>query len=399
MSLLESIHSPQDIKAFTPAQRLQLAAELRRTIIQTVAKNGGHLATNLGTVELSIAVHTVFEAPQDQIVWDTGHQAYTHKLLTGRYPLFHTLRQRQGISGFLRRSESPYDSFGAGHAGTSVSAAAGMALARDILKSRERVVCIIGDSSIPSGMAFEALNHLGHAKPDLLLILNDNEMSISPPVGALSKYLSRIITGKMYNQARHEAGKWLKRLPGGLARHATDMAHHLEELVKSVASPGIFFEELGFNYVGPVDGHDVEALIAILGRIRDMKGPVLLHAVTRKGKGFEAAEKGPGGLPRGRQLRRGDRGTAQARRGAQAHLVGHLCRPTPGKGQAGSASGHHHPGHDRRLQPGPLPAGGARTLLRRGHRRGARRHHGRRHGHARPAAGGLHLFHLSSAGL
>lgn len=293
MPLLEKIQSPKDIKAFTPAQRVELAAEIRKTIISTVARTGGHLATNLGAVELTIAVHTVFDAPVDQIVWDTGHQAYTHKLLTGRYGRFDTLRQYQGISGFLRRSESPYDTFGAGHAATSVSAAAGMALARDILKTQEQVVCIIGDSSIPNGMAFEALNHLGHAKPNLLLILNDNDMSISPPVGALSKYLSRIITDKTYNRARHEAGKWLKKLPGSLGKHATDMAHHLEELLKSVVSPGIFFEEMGFNYVGPVDGHDVEAMIEILKRTRNLKGPILLHAVTRKGKGFQAAEKDP----------------------------------------------------------------------------------------------------------
>ncbi len=292
MPYLDSIRSPRDIKGLSPRQRLELAGEIRAKILETVSKNGGHLATNLGSVELSLAVHTVFDAPGDQIVWDTGHQAYTHKLLTGRAGRFHTLRQLGGLSGFLRRDESPYDTFGAGHAATSVSAAAGMALARDIRRGEERVVCIIGDSSIPNGMAFEALNHLGHARPDLLVILNDNEMSISPPVGALSKYLSRIITDRNYNRARREAKELLKKIPG-LGEQAAKMARHVEEIFKSMVSPGMLFEELGFTYVGPVDGHDVEALIKLLKRARDMKGPVLLHAITRKGKGFEAAEKNP----------------------------------------------------------------------------------------------------------
>jgi 1-deoxy-D-xylulose-5-phosphate synthase len=293
LSLLEKIQSPHDIKQFTPAQRLELAGEIRRTILGTVTKTGGHLATNLGAVELTVAVHTVFDAPVDQIVWDTGHQAYTHKLLTGRYGRFQTLRQAGGISGFLRRDESAYDTFGAGHAATSISAAAGMALARDVKRGKEKVVCIIGDSSIPNGMAFEALNHVGHTRTSLLVILNDNEMSISPPVGALSRYLSKIITDRMYNRARHQAGEWLKKLPGGLGKPASKLAHHLEELVKGLVAPGMFFEELGFNYVGPVDGHDAEAMINILRRVKDMEGPVLVHAVTKKGKGLTAAEKDP----------------------------------------------------------------------------------------------------------
>jgi 1-deoxy-D-xylulose-5-phosphate synthase len=290
--MLENIKSPADIKRFTAKERRQLASEIREKIKATVTLTGGHLATNLGAVELSIAVHTAYDAPKDLIVLDTGHQGYTHKLLTGRYDRFHTLRQKGGISGFLKRDESPYDSFGAGHAATSISAAAGMAIGRDILKTHEKVVCIIGDSSIPSGMAFEGLNHLGHARTDIVVILNDNDMSISPPVGALSKYFARIITGKTYNYVRGEAEKFVKRIPG-VGGTAARMAHHVEEFAKSVVSPGVFFEELGFTYVGPVDGHDCEALIEILGRVKDMKGPILLHAVTRKGKGFEPAEKDP----------------------------------------------------------------------------------------------------------
>src|ERR1700758_3865134 len=192
--MLEKIHSPADLKALDPAGRRALAAEIRQVILRTVSKNGGHLATNLGSVELSLALHTVYESPLDQIVFDTGHQGYTHKLVTGRAERFHTLRQMGGLSGFLKRDESEHDAFGAGHAATSISAAAGMAAARDLLKTREHVVCVIGDSSIPNGMAFEALNDLGHRKTDILVILNDNEMSISRPVGALSKYFSRIIT-------------------------------------------------------------------------------------------------------------------------------------------------------------------------------------------------------------
>ena len=293
MPLLDSIKSPADLKTLGADERKALAAEIRQVILATVSKNGGHLATNLGAVELSLAVHTVFDAPRDLIVLDTGHQGYTHKLVTGRAGNFHTLRQMGGLSGFLKRDESEYDSFGAGHAATSISAAAGMAAGRDMLKTHERVVCIIGDSSIPNGMAFEALNDLGHRKTDILVILNDNEMSISRPVGALSKYFSRIITGKTYNSFRERSERFLKGLPA-VGPQMAKLAHLAEEFAKSVVSPGVFFEELGFTYVGPVDGHDCEATIDILRRIKaDMKGPVLLHAVTRKGKGFAAAEKDP----------------------------------------------------------------------------------------------------------
>jgi 1-deoxy-D-xylulose-5-phosphate synthase len=292
MALLDQIQSPADLKKLDAAQRAELAGEIRQLILKTVSKNGGHLATNLGSVELSLAVHTVYDSPRDRIVLDTGHQGYTHKLVTGRAAQFHTLRQMGGISGFLKRDESEHDSFGAGHAATSISAAAGMAAARDILKTKAHVVCIIGDSSIPNGMAFEALNDLGHRKTDILVILNDNEMSISRPVGALSKYLSRVITGKPYNAFRERAERFLKSLPWG--KEMAKLAHHAEEFAKSVVSPGVFFEELGFTYVGPVDGHDCEAVIEILNNIKnDMKGPVLLHAVTRKGKGFAPAEKDP----------------------------------------------------------------------------------------------------------
>lgn len=292
MSVLESIASPADLKNLDAAGRRELAAEIRSVIVRTVSKNGGHLATNLGAVELTLAVHTAYDSPNDRIVFDTGHQGYTHKLVTGRADRFHTLRQMGGLSGFLKRDESVHDSFGAGHAATSISAAAGMARARDILKTREQVVCIIGDSSIPNGMAFEALNDLGHRKTDILVILNDNEMSISRPVGALSHYLSRIITGKTYNGFRERAEHFIKGLPA-IGQQVAKLAHLAEEFAKSVVSPGVFFEELGFTYVGPVDGHDCESLIGILRRIRTMKGPVLLHAVTRKGKGFAPAEKDP----------------------------------------------------------------------------------------------------------
>jgi 1-deoxy-D-xylulose-5-phosphate synthase len=290
--MLEKLQSPAELKGLTAKERRQLAEEIRKKIIETVTVTGGHLATNLGAVELTLAVHTVFDAPKDLIVLDTGHQGYTHKLLTGRYGRFHTLRQKGGLSGFLKRDESPFDSFGAGHAATSISAAAGMAIGRDILKTHEKVVCIIGDSSIPNGMAFEALNHLGHNKTDVIVILNDNDMSISPPVGALSKYFSRITTGKTYNFVRAEAEKFIKRIPA-VGAPAARMAHHVEEFAKSVVGPGAFFEELGFTYVGPVDGHDTEAMIEFLSRAKDMKGPILLHAVTRKGKGFPAAEREP----------------------------------------------------------------------------------------------------------
>ncbi|MES2201343.1 MAG: 1-deoxy-D-xylulose-5-phosphate synthase [candidate division FCPU426 bacterium] len=290
--MLDQIQSPADIKAFSAEERNRLASEIRAKIIETVSANGGHLATNLGAVELTLAIHTVYDAPRDLVVFDTGHQGYTHKLLTGRASRFGTLRQKGGLSGFLKRDESPYDSFGAGHAATSLSAAAGMAIGRDILKTREKVVCVIGDSSIPNGMAFEALNHLGHSKTDLVVILNDNDMSISPPVGALSRYFSSIITGKTYNFVRGEAEKFMKAIPR-LGKPAARLARQVEEFAKSLVSPGVFFEELGFTYVGPVDGHDTEAMIGILQRVKEMKGPILLHTVTRKGKGFVPAEKDP----------------------------------------------------------------------------------------------------------
>jgi 1-deoxy-D-xylulose-5-phosphate synthase len=292
MPILETIASPADLKSLDAAGRRELAAEIRQMIVTTVSKNGGHLAANLGSVELTLAVHTVYDSPNDRIVLDTGHQGYTHKLLTGRADRFHTLRQMGGLSGFLKRDESVHDTFGAGHAATSISAAGGMARARDLLKTHEQVVCIIGDSSIPNGMAFEALNDLGHRKTDMLVILNDNEMSISRPVGALSHYFSRIITGKTYTGFRERAEHFIKGLPA-VGKQVAKLAHLAEEFAKSVVSPGMFFEELGFTYVGPVDGHDCEALIDMLGRIRTMKGPVLLHAVTRKGKGFAPAEKDP----------------------------------------------------------------------------------------------------------
>jgi 1-deoxy-D-xylulose-5-phosphate synthase len=292
MAILETIAGPADLKSLDPAGRRLLAKEIRQVILRTVSRNGGHLATNLGAVELTLAVHTVYDSPVDRIVLDTGHQGYTHKLVTGRAARFDTLRQLGGISGFLKRDESPHDSFGAGHAATSISAAAGMARARDLLKTRERVVCIIGDSSIPNGMAFEALNDLGHRKTDILVILNDNEMSISRPVGALSHYFSRIITGNTYNTFRERAEHFVKGLPG-IGQQVAKLAHLAEEFAKSVVTPGVFFEELGFTYVGPVDGHDTEALIGILRRIQSMKGPLLLHAVTRKGRGFAPAERDP----------------------------------------------------------------------------------------------------------
>ena len=293
MPLLDTIQSPADLKPLNAEQRRQLAAEIRQVILKTVSSNGGHLATNLGSVELSLALHTVYDSPSDKIVLDTGHQGYTHKLVTGRAARFGTLRQKGGLSGFLKRDESEHDAFGAGHAATSISAAAGMAAARDLLKTREHVVCVIGDSSIPNGMAFEALNDLGQRKTDILVVLNDNEMSISRPVGALSKYLSRIITGRTYNGMRERWEQFAKGLPH-IGAQVAKLSHHAEEFVKSVFSPGVFFEELGFTYVGPVDGHDCEATIEILKRIKaTLHGPVLLHAVTRKGKGFGPAEKDP----------------------------------------------------------------------------------------------------------
>ncbi len=291
--LLARIDAGTPVAALTHEEQERLAAEIRETIITTVARTGGHLAPSLGVVELTIALQAVFPTPHDRIVWDVGHQCYAHKLLTGRLGRFCTLRQGGGISGFPRRSESCHDVFGTGHSGTSISAAAGLAAARDALGADHKVVAVIGDGSMTSGEAFEALNHVGHLKQDLVVVLNDNEMSISQNVGALSSYLNRVLTGHLPTRMRDEFVKFLRSLPG-VGEQAAKVAKRVEESVKALIVPGLLFEELGFRYVGPIPGHELKHLIETFRNVREQfKKPVLVHVITKKGKGYAPAERDP----------------------------------------------------------------------------------------------------------
>ncbi|MCX7794812.1 MAG: 1-deoxy-D-xylulose-5-phosphate synthase, partial [Thermodesulfovibrionales bacterium] len=283
-----------DLKRLNTEELKNLAEEIRKIIIDTVSKNGGHLASNLGVVELTIALHYVFNSPHDRIIWDVGHQCYPHKLLTGRYPLFHTLRKFGGISGFPRIDESPHDAFGTGHSSTSISAALGMAEARDIKGESRKIIAVIGDGALTAGMAFEALNHAGHLKRDLIVILNDNEMSISKNVGALSEYLNRILTGNLYRKFKDETKQLIKSMPKQFSEPVAKLAEKAEETLKGILlPPGLIFEELGFEYLGPIDGHNIELLITTLKRLKEIKGPVLLHIITKKGKGYKYSEEDP----------------------------------------------------------------------------------------------------------
>ncbi|WP_374483518.1 1-deoxy-D-xylulose-5-phosphate synthase [Zoogloea sp.] len=289
-SLLDSITSPADLRLLDPGELPKLADELRNFLIDSVSRTGGHLSSNLGTVELTIALHYVFNTPDDRIVWDVGHQTYAHKILTGRREAMAGLRQYHGISGFPRRCESPYDTFGTAHSSTSISAALGMAEAARLRGEDRRAIAVIGDGAMSAGMAFEALNNAGDiSDTNLLVILNDNEMSISPPVGALNKHLSRLLSGRLYNGARTIGKRFLENLPPPVF----ELAKRTEEHVKGMMMPGTMFEEFGFNYIGPIDGHDLEALLPTLQNLRTLKGPQFLHVITRKGQGYKLAEADP----------------------------------------------------------------------------------------------------------
>ena len=280
------------LKALPEDQLPKLAEELRDIIVSTVSETGGHLASSLGVVELTIALHRIFNSPEDKIIWDVGHQAYAHKLLTGRYEEFGSLRQLDGVSGFPKRSESPHDCFDVGHSSTSISAGLGMATARDAQKNSEKVVAVIGDGSLTAGMAFEALNQAGHLKKDFLVILNDNEMSISPNVGALSSFFSRQMTSDFFVRLKRETENFLDSVPK-IGKDLRRLAKKAEEAVKGFLTPGMLFEAFDFDYVGPIDGHKLDELLVTLENITHMDGPVLMHIVTKKGKGFPPAEENP----------------------------------------------------------------------------------------------------------
>jgi 1-deoxy-D-xylulose-5-phosphate synthase len=286
--LLNTIQTPADIRALKPEQLKPLADELRSFLTHTVSISGGHFSAGLGTVELTVALHYVFDTPSDQLVWDVGHQAYPHKILTGRKDRMPTIRTFGGVSAFPCRSESEYDAFGVGHSSTSISAALGMAIASQLRGEDKKMVAIIGDGSITGGMAYEAMNHAGDVNANLLVILNDNDMSISPPVGAMNNYLTKVLSSKFYSSVREESKKALASMPS-----VWELARKTEEHVKGMIVPGTLFEELGFNYFGPIDGHDVEMLVSTLEKLKDLTGPVFLHVVTKKGKGYAPAEKDP----------------------------------------------------------------------------------------------------------
>ncbi|MEW6038668.1 MAG: 1-deoxy-D-xylulose-5-phosphate synthase [Pseudomonadota bacterium] len=288
-ALLEAADNPAALRNLPEDRLPELAEELRGYLLESVSQSGGHLAAGLGTVELTIALHYVFNTPEDKLVWDVGHQAYPHKILTGRRARLPTIRKKDGLSAFPNRAESPYDCFGVGHSSTSISAALGMAIAAALDRRPSHAVAIIGDGGLTGGMAFEALNHAGTLDANLLIILNDNEMSISPNVGALNNYLAKILSGKFYSSVR-EGGKHLlgRHMPG-----VWELARRAEEHVKGMVAPGTLFEELGFNYFGPIDGHDLDTLVTTLRNLRNQKGPRFLHVVTRKGKGYAPAEKDP----------------------------------------------------------------------------------------------------------
>lgn len=290
--LIDGIQSPEDLKKLSRDRLPSLAEELREIIIGHVSCGGGHLASNLGVVELTIALHYVFNAPADKIIWDVGHQCYPHKLLTGRFKEFPTLRKYGGLSGFPRMNESPYDAFGTGHSSTSISAATGMIEARDKRGERFKVIAVIGDGAMTSGLAFEALNHAGHLKKDVIVILNDNEMSISKNVGALSAYLNRILSGEMYQRFKKETRSFIEQIPK-LGGPVSKIAQKAEESLKGFFLPGMLFQELGFDYTGPIDGHNIDLLIDNLTRLKTADGPVLLHVMTKKGRGYKFSEKDP----------------------------------------------------------------------------------------------------------
>ena len=286
--MLESIQSPADLRRLEADALPDLCQEIRDFLLSSVSTGGGHFSSNLGTVELTVALHYVFNTPQDRLVWDVGHQAYAHKILTGRRDLMHSIRQEHGLAGFPKRSESSYDTFGVGHSSTSIAAALGMALAAKQKGEDWQAIAVIGDGAMTAGMAYEALNHAGDLDADLLVVLNDNEMSISPNVGALRKYLTRLLSGRMYSSMRENGKKVLSS-----SKSLSKFAKLTEEHMKGMVLPGTFFEEMGFKYYGPIDGHDVGEMVSVMRNLSQIKGPRLLHVITQKGKGYEPAEDDP----------------------------------------------------------------------------------------------------------
>jgi len=293
VALLDRVKYPRDVRALSRQELHELAKEVRERHIDVVSRVGGHFGASLGVVELTVALHHVFETPRDKIVWDTGHQAYIHKILTGRNERLPTIRQKDGLAPFCRRDESEYDPFGAGHAATSISSAWGMAVARDLKGDDFSVLAVIGDGAMGCGLAYEALNNAGHTGRNFIVILNDNKMSIAPNVGAMNKYLTSMITNPVYNRVRREVKDLLGRVPTSLGETVEHLAYKVDESVKNIFMPGMLFQELGFRYVGPIEGHDLDALVERLSAVKNMRGPILVHVLTQKGKGFQFSEEDP----------------------------------------------------------------------------------------------------------
>ena len=293
MAVLHRVKSPRDIRKLSRQELHELAQEARERHIDVVSRVGGHFGASLGVTELTVALHHVFDTPRDKIVWDVGHQAYIHKILTGRNDRLDTIRQKGGLAPFCRRDESEYDAFGAGHAATSIASAWGIAVARDLNEDDFSVIAVIGDGAMGCGLAYEALNNAGHTGRNFIVILNDNEMSIAPNVGAMNKYLTSMITNPMYNRVRREVKDLLQRVPTSLGETIEHLAYKVDESVKNIFMPGMLFQELGFRYVGPVEGHDLDSLVDTLSGVKQMRGPILVHVLTQKGKGFELAERDP----------------------------------------------------------------------------------------------------------
>ena len=291
MSMLDQIGGPEDVRKLSREELHELVVEARERHVDVISKVGGHFGASLGVAELTVALHYAFETPRDKLIWDTGHQGYIHKILTGRNERLPTIRKKDGLAPFLRRDESEYDHFGAGHAATSISAALGTAIARDLNGDDYSVVAIIGDGAMGCGLAFEALNNAGHTDRNLIVVLNDNDHSIAPNVGAMNKYLTGVLTNPVYNRIRDEVKDLLSKGPGGAKGIVRRVASRTEESVKSLFVPGMLFEELGFRYIGPVDGHDLDSLVDTLARVRSLDGPILVHVITQKGKGFSLAEE------------------------------------------------------------------------------------------------------------
>ena len=370
--LLDTINNPQELKKLPPELLPQLAQEIREKIISTVAKTGGHLAPSLGVVELTIALHYVFDCPRDKIVWDVGHQAYAHKLLTGRQDRFHTLRQHGGLSGFPKRGESCYDAFDTGHSSTSISAALGMASARCLKRERHRVIAVIGDGSMTAGMAFEGLNNAGDLNKDLIVVLNDNGMSIAPNVGAMSSFFSRKLTRPTMVFLKKQVENLLRSLPA-IGEDLVTWAKRSEESFKAFFTPGMLFEALKFTYLGPVNGHRLDHLIETFNNVKNLKGPILVHVLTTKGKGYEPAESDPTGF---HGLGKFDPDTGEPKKSvSEVPTYTQVFGDTLVRlAQAGPQDRGHHRGHARRHRAGGFPPGVPRPLLRRGHLRTARRH-------------------------